>query len=315
MKIVVLDRSSVGEDVSVEAIKQFGEVDFYNSTPDELVAERIADANIVVANKSPMNESTMKDAKQVICQLSTGYDNVDIEYCKNRGIHVANARNYSTAAVAQHTVALALSVLENLPYYDNYVKSGAYASQPRFAHFKPWYELEGKTWGIAGMGNIGRRVAKAAEALGCKVIFFATSGHSDCRDYERVDWDTLLAQSDILSLHCPLSDRTFHLMNADAFSKMKKSAVLINVARGAVVDTDALYEALVNGEIRGAGTDVFEKEPILADNPLATLKETGKLQLTPHMAWASIEARERCVEETCKNIAAFISGEGRNLVV
>ncbi len=172
-----------GEDVSVEAIKQFGEVDFYNSTPDELVAERIADANIVVANKSPMNESTMKDAKQVkmICQLSTGYDNVDIEYCKNRGIHVANARNYSTAAVAQHTVALALSVLENLPYYDNYVKSGAYASQPRFAHFKPWYELEGKTWGIAGMGNIGRRVAKAAEALGCKVIFYATSGHSDCR--------------------------------------------------------------------------------------------------------------------------------------
>ena len=246
MKIVVLDRSSVGEDVSVEAIKQFGEVDFYNSTPDELVAERIADANIVVANKSPMNESTMKDAKQVkmICQLSTGYDNVDIEYCKNRGIHVANARNYSTAAVAQHTVALALSVLENLPYYDNYVKSGAYASQPRFAHFKPWYELEGKTWGIAGMGNIGRRVAKAAEALGCKVIFFATSGHSDCRDYEQVDWDTLLAQSDILSLHCPLSDRTFHLMNADAFSKMKKSAVLINVARGAVVDTDALYEAV-----------------------------------------------------------------------
>ena len=211
---------------------------------------------------------------------------------------MANARNYSTAAVAQHTVALALSVLENLPYYDNYVKSGAYASQPRFAHFKPWYELEGKTWGIAGMGNIGRRVAKAAEALGCKVIFFATSGHSDCRDYEQVDWDTLLAQSDILSLHCPLSDRTFHLMNADA-----------------VVDTDALYEALVNGEIRGAGTDVFEKEPILADNPLATLKETGKLQLTPHMAWASIEARERCVEETCKNIAAFISGEGRNLVV
>ena len=130
-----------------------------------------------------------------------------------------------------------------------------------------------------------------------------------------MDWDTLLAQSDILSLHCPLSDRTFHLMNADAFSKMKKSAVLINVARGAVVDTDALYEALVNEEIRGAGTDVFEKEPILADNPLATLKETGKLQLTPHMAWASIEARERCVEETCKNIAAFISGEGRNLVV
>ena len=183
MKIVVLDRSSVGEDVSVEAIKQFGEVDFYNSTPDELVAERIADANIIVANKSPMNESTMKDAKQVkmICQLSTGYDNVDIEYCKNRGIHVANARNYSTAAVAQHTVALALSVLENLPYYDNYVKSGAYASQPDLLILNPgmsWRERPGASpeWEISGDGLRRRQKHWAARLFFLQPQDTATAG-------------------------------------------------------------------------------------------------------------------------------------------
>ncbi|MDO4292314.1 MAG: D-2-hydroxyacid dehydrogenase [Eubacteriales bacterium] len=318
MKIVVLDRTSVGEDVSAEGIERLGEAVLYGSTPDALAAERIADADIVVANKNPMNESTLRNAGRVrlICQLSTGYDNVDLDYCRRRGIRVCNVRGYSTAAVAQHTVALALSVLENLPYYDRYVKSGAYGAQPRFSCFeKTWYELEGKTWGIAGMGNIGKRVAQAAQALGCRVIFYATSGRSDCREYEQVDFDGLLGQSDILSLHCPLSDRTYHLMNREAFARMKPEAILVNVARGAVVDTTALYEALQSGQIRGAGIDVFEKEPIAPDNPLAKLEDTGKLQLTPHMAWASLEARRRCMEETCRNIEAFLCGEERNIVV
>lgn len=318
MKIVVLDRMSVGEDVSVECMKQCGDVTFYNSTPDDLVAERIADAEIVVANKNPINEASLKDAKKVklVCQFATGYDNVDIAYCRERGIRVANVRNYSTAAVVQHTLALALSVLENIPYYDDYVKSGAYAAQEKFAHFdKTYYELEGKTWGIVGMGNIGRRVAKVAEALGCRVIFYSASGKSTCTDYERVDFDTLLAQADVLSLHCPLSDRTRYLMDAAAFRKMKKSAILINVARGAVVDTKALCAALKEGQIRGAGLDVFEKEPMRADDELQELKDTGLLQMTPHMAWASIEARSRCVTETCANIEAFLKGQERNLVV
>ena len=192
---------------------------------------------------------------KLICQLATGYDNVDIEYCKARGIRVVNARNYSTAAVVQHTVALALSVLENLPYYDGYVKSGAYAGQTNFTHYgKPFYELEGKTWGIVGMGNIGRRVAAAARALGCEVIFYSASGKSTCRDYEQVDFDGLLQRSDILSLHCPLSDRTRHLMDGAAFDRMKKEAVLINVARGAVVDTKALAQALLAGKGQAAST-------------------------------------------------------------
>lgn len=318
MKIVVLDRTSVGEDISVEEMKKYGEVSFYNSTPNELVAERVADADIVVANKNPINEASLKDAKKVklVCQFATGYDNVDIAYCKSRGIRVVNVRNYSTAAVAQHTIALALSVLENLPYYDEYVKSGAYASQERFAHFgKTYYELEGKTWGIIGMGNIGRSVAGIAKALGCRVIFYSASGKSTCTDYEKVDFETLLAQSDVLSLHCPLSDRTRHIMNEEAFRKMKPSAILVNVARGAVVDTKALSEALKSGQIRGAGMDVFETEPMRADDSLLALKDTGVLQMTPHMAWASTEARTRCVTETCKNIEAFLNGRERNVVV
>lgn len=317
MKIVVLDRTSVGEDVSVEEMKQYGEVVFYNSTPDDLVAERIADADIVVANKNPINEAALKGAEHVklVCQFATGYDNVDIGYCKSRGIRVVNVRNYSTAAVAQHTVALALSVLENVPYYDEYVKSGAYSAQERFAHFgKTYYELDGKVWGIIGMGNIGRSVARIAEALGCRVIFYSASGRSTCTDYERVDFDTLLARSDVLSLHCPLSDRTRHIMNAAAFEKMKRSAILINVARGAVVDTAALARALKDGQIRGAGIDVFEKEPVPAEDALLALKDTGVLQMTPHMAWASIEARTRCVTETCRNIEAFLHGQERNVV-
>ena len=165
------------------------------------------------------------------------------------------------------------------------------------------------------MGNIGRRVARAAQALGCQVIFYSASGKSDCTEFERVEFHELLSRSDILSLHCPLSDRTRHLMDADAFRRMKPSAILINVARGAVVDADALYEALCSRQIRGAGIDVFEGEPVKAEEKLLTLKDTGMLQLSPHMAWASIEARTRCVTETCKNIEAFLKGEERNVVV
>ena len=233
MKIVVMDRSSVGEDISVEGFSKYGEVELYYSTPNELVAERAADADIIINNKNLLNEASLKDAKHVklICQLATGYDNVDVEYCRQRGIRVVNVRNYSTAAVVQHTIALALSVLENIPYYDDYVKTGAYAAQPRFSHYgKTYYELDGKTWGIIGMGNIGRGVAKVAEALGCKVIFYSASGCSTCTEYERVEFEELLARADVLSLHCPLSERTKHIINAEALRSLKKEAILINVS-------------------------------------------------------------------------------------
>ena len=263
------------------------------------------------------SRENLKDAPNVklICEFATGYDNIDLAYCKSQGIKVANVVNYSTDAVAQHTFALCFYVLEKLRHYDEYVKSGAYAAQDRFSNFDiPFTELAGKTWGIVGMGNIGRKVASIACAFGCKVIFYSASGQSTCTEYERVDFDTLLKESDFLSLHCPLSDKTRDLINLDALKRMKKSAILINVARGPVVTDNDLYTALTENIIAGAGLDVISAEPIRKDNPLGNIMDSNKLIVTPHLAWASIEARNRCVSETCRNIEAFLKGENRNIV-
>lgn len=317
MKLVVLERNSVGTDVDVSCFEKFGAVDYYPNTVAENTAERVKDADIIISNKAPMNESTLKDAPNVklICLFATGYDCVDLAYCKSRGIKVANVVDYSTAAVVQHTLLLALALEEKLAHYDDYVKSGAYAAQDRFSNFdKVFGELDGKTWGIVGMGNIGRRVARVAQALGCRIIFYSASGKSSCTEYERVEFDELLAQSDILSLHCPLSDRTRGLMNKEAFARMKKTAILVNVARGPVVETQALYDALVTGQIAAAGLDVLEEEPITKDNPLGSIQDSTKLIITPHMAWASKEARTRLVGEVMENIQAFLNGEERNIV-
>ncbi len=317
MKLVILERNSAGTDVDVSCFEKFGEVTCYPNTVAANTAERVKDADIILANKAPLNESTLKDAPNVklICLLATGFDNVDLAYCRSRGIKVTNVINYCTSTVAQHTLLLALALSEKIAFYDDYVKSGAYSAQDRFSNFdRTFYDLEGKTWGIIGMGTIGRRVAGLAQAFGCRVIFYSASGKSTCTDYERVEFDTLLQESDILSLHCPLSDRTRGLINKDALSKMKKTAVLVNVARGPVVDTQALYDALVADQISGVGLDVLEQEPMAKDNPLAQIKDSTKLIITPHMAWASLESRTHLVEEVAKNIEAFLAGENRNVV-
>ncbi len=317
MKIVVLERDSAGRDIDMSRFQKLGEVTYYPNTIAPEVAGRVKDADIIIGNKAPLNEETLREASNVklICLFATGFDNVDLEYCKSRGIKVANVVKYCTSAVAQHTVLLALALMEKLAFYDDYVKSGAYSSQDRFSNFdRPFHELEGKTWGIVGMGTIGRRVAKMAEAFGCKVIFYSASGRSSCTEYDRVEFDTLLAESDILSLHCPLSDRTRNLIDKAAFDKMKKTAVLINVARGPVVNTQDLYQALVEEKIAAAGLDVLEKEPMEKTNPLAQIKDSTRLIITPHMSWASIESRNRVVQEVAKNIEAFLAGEDRNIV-
>ncbi len=317
MKLVVLERNSVGTDIDVSGFEKFGQVTYYANTLADNTAERVKDADIIIANKVPLNESTLKDAPNVklICLFATGFDNVDVEYCKNRGIKVANVTNYCTPAVAQHTLLLAMALSEKLAFYDDYVKSGTYSAQERFSNFdKPFGELEGKTWGIVGMGSIGHKVAALAEAFGCQVIFYSASGRSTCTEYERVEFDDLLGRSDILSLHCPLSDRTRNLIDKEAFRKMKKSAILVNVARGPVVNGQDLYDALMAGEIAAAGLDVLEKEPMEKDNPLGKIKDSTKLIITPHMSWASTEARARLVGEVVKNIQAFTDGQDRNVV-
>jgi glycerate dehydrogenase len=317
MKIAVLEKDSLGNDLDISFYNEFGEVTYYDNTVADKIAGRVEDATIIIANKAPLNETTRGGAKnlKLICETATGYNNVDLDYCKSKGIRVTNVKGYSTPIVAQHTFAMALYLLEKLPVFDNYVKNGEYEKCPIFTCFEPYFtELEGKTWGIIGLGNIGRKVAEIASVFGCRVIYYSASGNNNSTDYERVDFDTLLAQSDILSLHCPLTDRTQNIINAKALDKMKKTAILINVARGPVVDEQALYDALVNGKIAAAGLDVLCKEPISPDNPLGKIKDSTKLIITPHMAWGSHEARERCAREVYQNIKSFISGEDRNVV-
>lgn len=317
MKLVILERDSAGTDIDVSCFEQFGTVTCYANTTAAQAAERIKDADIIISNKAPMNQSTLADAPNVklICLLATGYDCVDLTYCKSRGIKVANVVNYCTPAVAQHTLLLALMLSGKTAFYDQYVKSGAYSAQERFSNFdRTFHDLEGMTWGIIGMGTIGHKVASLAAAFGCKVHFYSASGSSACTDYPRVGLDTLLGTSDIVSLHCPLTDRTRNLIDKHAFEKMKRTAILINVARGPVVNTQDLYEALTTGKIMAAGLDVLEKEPMAHNNPLSQIQDSTKLIITPHMSWASVESRTRLIAEVAKNIQAFLDGVDRNVI-
>ena len=317
MNIVILERDSLGSDIDVSCYEKFGNVTIYGNTVERQVAQRVKDAEIIMGNKAPMNEQTLRDAAHVklICLFSTGYDCVDLAYCKSRGIRVANVVDYCTDAVCQHTFAMLFYLLEHLRHYDEYVKSGAYGEQKRFSNFDlPFTELQGKTWGIIGMGHIGRKVASVAQAFGCRILFYSASGKSTCTEYERVDLDTLLSAADFLSLHCPLSDRTRGLIDKDALVKMKRTAILLNVARGPVIDNGDLYWALQNGEIAAAGLDVLEKEPITSDNLLGRIQDSNKLLITPHLAWATIEARTRIVEEVYRNVEAYLQGTERNIV-
>lgn len=318
MEIVVLERITVGLDVSIEAFNKFGNVTSYNTTPVDLIQQRVKDADIIIANKSPINETTLKGASKVklICEFATGFDNIDLDYCKSKGIKVCNVKGYSTDAVVQHTFGLCLYILEKLNHYDNYVKSGEYAKCENFCYFGMNYgELAKKTWGIIGMGAIGSKVAKIATAFGCNVVRFSPQATPSKCEYKTLDFDEFLGSCDIISIHCPLNDDTRELMNIDAFYKMKNDAILINVARGGIVNDADLYKALNENMIYGAGLDVTNTEPMSPDNPLSQYKDSNRLIITPHMAWASNEARLRLVEETVFNIEAFIEGRDRNTVI
>ena len=318
MNIVILERASVGDEISVEAIEKLGDVTIYNTTPIDLIPERIQDAEVIIANKSPLNEKTLDNASKVrlICELATGYDNVDLNYCKKRGIAVRNVKGYSTDAVVQHTFALCLYLFEKLDYYDNYVKSGEYSRQDSFSHYDyKFSELASKTWGVIGLGAIGSRVADIAAAFGCNVVRYSLRDNPSDSAYKTLDFDEFLSSCDIISIHCPLNDDTRGLFDYNAFSKMKRDAILINVARGGIVVDADLYRALNENLIYGAGLDVTSTAPMSDDNPLSDYMDSTRLIITPHMAWASVEARNRVVKETALNIEAFIKGEDRNVIL
>lgn len=310
MKIVFLDAKSIGEDIDLSGYDQLGEVVRYPySTPEE-ARERTRDADVIILNKTEINEQSIGEADKLklVCVTATGTNNLDKAYLAERGIEWRNVAGYSTESVAQHTFALLFYLMEKLRYYDDYVKNENYVNDSMFTHFGHRFnELSGKTWGIIGLGNIGRRVADIAKCFGCRVIYFSTSGKNNQKGYNRVSFDKLLEQSDIVSVHAPLTDDTLGLMNREAFARMKPSAVFLNLGRGPIVDEAALTEALNTGMIAAAGLDVLSQEPMSEDNPLRSIKDSERLIITPHIAWASIEARTRLMEIILEQIKEFFN--------
>ncbi len=317
MKIVFLETDTLGNDVDLTPFDVLGEVVKYPRSDREENGNRIEDADVIIVNKIPMNEKNLWKAKKLklICLTGTGTNIVDFSYTNSRGITVANVKGYSTPSVVQHTFALFFYVYEKLSYYDNFVKSGEYIRSDIFSNFNiKFHELAGKTWGIIGLGEIGRGVAEVAKLFGCRVIYYSTSGNNSNPDYERTDMDTLLTSSDVVSIHAPLNAGTRDLIGEEQLHRMKKSAVLLNLGRGPIVNENALARALKENWIAAAGLDVLSKEPMSENNPLYEIKDSTKLIITPHIAWATVEARQRVTEEVYQNILAFCRGEERNVV-
>ncbi len=308
MKIVFLDVKTIGEDIDLSCFDALGEVVKYPfSTPEESL-ERTKDADVIVLNKVEINEKSIGKAEhlKLVCVTATGTNNLDKEYLAKKGIEWRNVAGYSTESVAQHTFALLFFLLEKLSYYDAYVKSEKYIGDVTFTHFaNVFHEISGKTWGIIGLGNIGRRVAELAKLFGCNVIYYSTSGKNNNADYKRVGFEELLESSDIVSIHAPLDENTRGLMSASAFQKMKNSAILLNLGRGPIVVEQDLADALNRGEIAAAGLDVLAVEPMAKENPLRNIKDSERLIITPHIAWASVEARTRLMQIICNQIKEF----------
>ena len=307
MKIVFLDEYSVaGRDMS--SVARFGDYVGYNMTRPEEVIERCADAEIVIANKVVLSAEIMQalPCLKLICVAATGMNNVDLEAAAELGIEVRNAVGYSTYSVAETTLCSALALLREVVYYDEYFHSGRYAKSDRPFNFdRPTSQIRGKKWGIIGLGNIGREVARLASAFGCEVSYTSTSGVVREEEYPALPLEDLLAESDIVSIHAPLNAKTLNLVDKRELSLMKPSAILINVARGGIVNEEALAAALDGGVIRGAALDVFSTEP-LTDSPLYRIKERHKLLASPHNAWSSDDAIDRLIGCIAKNIEEFL---------
>lgn len=310
MKIVFLDAKTIGDDIDLSGYEALGEVVKYGFSTAEEAAERTKNADVLIINKVEINEKSIGAAEhlKLVCVTATGTNNLDKEYLAKRGIAWRNVAGYSTESVAQHTFALLFYLLEKLRYYDDYVKTEKYVGDVTFTHFaKRFHQLSGMTYGIIGFGNIGRRVADIAKLFGCHVIYYSTSGKNSQAGYERVGFDELLTQSDIVSIHAPLDENTRGLMNKEAFAKMKSSAILLNLGRGPIINEADLADALEQGQIAAAGLDVLSVEPMQENNPLRQIKDSEKLLITPHIAWASVEARTRLMEIILGQIKDFFN--------
>lgn len=314
MLIVMLDASTLGDDIDFSVLNSFGEVKIYEKTAPYDVAERIKNADIVIVNKVKMNPEVLCSAEKLklICITATGYDNIDVKYCSEKGIKVANTPSYSSFCVAQITASVACYLMTHLGEYRDFVHSGLYSESGIANRLVPVYhEFYGKTWGIIGYGNIGKAVASVASALGCNVI---VNKRTPVDAVRCVDVKTLAKEADIISIHCPLTKDTKDLINKDIFALMKKDVIVINMARGGVWNEADAACALLSGKIGGLGCDVYTCEPFDKNHPFSKLLEKGNVCLTPHMAWGALEARKRCFDTVVSNIRAFLDGNEKNVV-
>lgn len=314
MKIVVLDKNSLGADTPLDGLKVFGDVTVYDSTTPSDIYDRVSDAEVLVLNKVKITDDVIDVAKslKLICIFATGFDNIDVVAAKKHGVAVCNVPAYSTDSVALFTLANVLALYTHLREYNDYVVSGEYSSSGAPNRLVPVYhEIKGKTWGIIGLGNIGKAVARVAEALGARVI---ANKRTPDPNYECVDIDTLCRESDIITIHCPLNDGTRGLIDEKRIALMKRDVVIINEARGAVVNEHDIARAIKKGTIGAFGSDVYSTEPFANDHPFYEIKDKYNVLFTPHAAWGSFESRLRCISIICDNIKAYLNGEKYNRV-
>ena len=314
MNITVFDIDSIGNDIDISPISCLGSTKIFPATSAKELEERLKGTEVAVLNKVKLTKEVLEKAPdlKLICVAATGYDNIDVGYCRKNGIAVANVPGYSTHSVAAVTVSTVLSLLTHLPEYCRFVADGSYTLSGAPNRLSPvFHDLYGKTWGIAGYGNIGKKVADVARAFGCKVIYCKNTPSDD---ENCVDIDTLCKNSDIITLHCPLNEKTKHLINKEKFALMKKNVIIVNSARGMVWDEEEAANAVLENRIGGLGCDVYSAEPFTKNHPFDKIKDKANVCLTPHIAWASFEARTKVVCEMAENIKAFLKGEKRNRV-
>ena len=314
MNVAVLDAATLGQDLDLSLFKKYGDLTVYPSTSTQEIEAHLNNVHVAILNKIKLGEAQLSKARdlKLICIAATGFDNVDVDYCRSHGIAVCNVVGYSTQSVAQITMTMALSLMTHLTEYTQMVRNGDYTKKGIANCLEPVYhEIAGKTWGIVGFGNIGRQVGAVAKAMGCRVL---VNKRTPVSDWDCVDLERICRESDILSVHTPLNDSTRGLIDEAHIRMMKPTAILINVARGAVVDESALTNAILENRLGGIGIDVYTTEPFPTDHPYQKIRHLPNVCLTPHMAWGGYETRVRLMQEMAQNIEAFLRGERRNRV-
>ena len=308
MKIVILDRATFGSDMDVSVFDTLGDVTSYDITNEEQTKQRVKDANIVLTNKVVLGKNEIEgSAIKFIAITATGMNNVDLEYAKENNIEVKNVAGYSTSSVSQVAFAMIFYFIGKLNYYKLYVDEGNWQKTPIFTHIdKPFFELDGKRVGVIGLGAIGASFAKKAKAFDCEVVYYSTSGKNSNDEFKRVELDELLKTCDIISIHSPLNAQTKNLLNFENMKNMKDGAILLNLGRGGIINEEDLAKLIDQKEIY-CGIDVVNVEPIEESNPLLKVQHKDRLLLTPHIGWASVEARTKLIQLVAQNVRDFIS--------